>query len=214
MIDPLSPPKLTGPLPCVGKGDKVLAGLYCPDVADLALHLARNIKQLRDARGLTQQQMAKVSGLPRATWANLESGSANPTLTVLHRVAQALQVSLEELVTSPHTGGKLYPRDSLPVRRPGQAIVRRLLPDPIPGMEIERIELPASGRMTGVPHTPGTREYLTCEAGELVLVAGGEEWALSAGDVVSFRGDQRHSYTNPGPRAAVGYSIVVLAPVL
>ena len=58
---------------------------------ELAAHLARNIKQLRDARGLTQQQMAKASGLPRATWANLETGAANPTLSVLHKVAAALQ---------------------------------------------------------------------------------------------------------------------------
>ena len=65
--------------------------------------------------------------------------------------------------------------------------------------------------MTGVPHTPGTREYLTCESGEIVLVAAGETWRLAEGDVVAFRGDQKHSYGNPGTRKAVGYSIVVLA---
>jgi hypothetical protein len=31
------------------------------------------------------------------------------------------------------------------------------------------------------------------------------------GDVVVFRGDQRHSYANPDDRPAVGYSAVVLA---
>ena len=39
---------------------------------------AGNVKQLRQARGMTQQQVAKIAGLPRATWANLESGAANP----------------------------------------------------------------------------------------------------------------------------------------
>ena len=58
---------------------------------ELAGRLGRNIKQLRQTRGLTQTQMAKLSLLPRATWANLESGAANPTLSVLHRVALALQ---------------------------------------------------------------------------------------------------------------------------
>ena len=38
----------------------------------LAGHLAANVKQLRAARGFTQQQMSRLSGLPRATWANLE----------------------------------------------------------------------------------------------------------------------------------------------
>jgi quercetin dioxygenase-like cupin family protein len=65
--------------------------------------------------------------------------------------------------------------------------------------------------MAGIPHTPGTREYLTCEAGEIVLVAAGETFHLTAGDLVAFRGDQRHSYANPIDRVAVGYSVVVLA---
>ena len=42
-------------------------------------HLARNIRQLREARALTQEQCSRISGVPRPTWANLESGGANPT---------------------------------------------------------------------------------------------------------------------------------------
>ena len=90
--------------------------------------------------------------------------------------------------------------------------LRSLLPDPIPGMIIERMELPAGASMTGVPHTPGTREYLTCERGAIRLAASGHRWELATGDVVVFRGDQRHAYSNPGQVPAVGYSVVVLAP--
>ena len=68
--------------------------------------------------------------------------------------------------------------------------------------------------MTGVPHTPGTREYLTCERGAIRLSASGQRWELAAGDVVVFRGDQRHAYSNPGAVTAVGYSVVVLAPAV
>jgi XRE family transcriptional regulator, regulator of sulfur utilization len=179
----------------------------------LAVRLADNIRQLREARGLTQEQMAKLSGIPRATWGHLESGGANPTLAVLDRVATAMQVPLEELTAAPRASGRLYRKDALGARKQGDGIVRKLLPDPIPGMTIERMEIPARGRITGVPHMPGTREYLTCETGEIVLAAGGEQWRLAAGDVVVFKGDQRHSYTNPGSRAAVGYSVVILARV-
>jgi transcriptional regulator with XRE-family HTH domain len=177
----------------------------------LASRLGANVAQLREVRGLTQSQMAKVAGVPRATWANLESGAANPTLSVLHRVAGALQVSLEELISAPRAGVKHYPAGSRPVKVRGDVTVRKLLPDPIPGMEIDRMELPPRGRMTGIPHTPGTTEYLTCEEGTIVLVASGEEWRVEAGDVVVFRGDQRHSYANPGTVTAIGYSVVVLA---
>jgi quercetin dioxygenase-like cupin family protein len=157
--------------------------------------------------------MAKVAGIPRATWTNLESGDANPTVQVLRRVADALQVTIEELLSVPRAACEFFPFGTLPTRTQGQAAVRKLLPHPIVGMAIDRFELPPSGRMAGVPHTPGTREYLTCEAGEIVLTAAGEQWHLHPGDVVAFRGDQRHGYANPGKKAAVGYSVVVLANV-
>lgn len=178
---------------------------------DVSMLLGLNVKQLREARGITQQQIAKLAGVPRATWANLESGAANPTLAVLRRAAVALQVSIEELLSAPRAACRFYPADSLPTRTPGQALVKKLLPDAIQGMEIDRVEIAARGRMTGVPHTPHTREYLTCEAGEIELVVAGERWRVRPGDVVVFRGDQRHSYHNPGSKPAIGYSVVVLA---
>src|SRR6185436_11336966 len=98
---------------------------------DVAERLGKNIKQLREARGLTQQQIAKLAGVPRATWAHLESGDANPTLGVLHKAAGALQVSIEELISSPRAACRLYAKDTLPTRSPGQVLVRKLLPDPI-----------------------------------------------------------------------------------
>lgn len=174
--------------------------------------LARNVRLLREARGLSQVQMARVAGLPRATWANLESGESNPTLAVLLRAADALQISIEELVSGARQEGRRYPKGSLPVKQRGAALVHKLLPDPLPGMEIDRIELPAGAKMVGIPHTAGTREYLTCEAGVVELVTSGERFRLEPGDVVTFRGDQRHSYENPERRPAVAYSVVVLAP--
>lgn len=178
-----------------------------------AENLARNLRHLRTARGLTQQQLADVSGVPRPTWANLESGAGNPTLSVLVRVAAALSVSIEELIGPPRATGRFYRADELPAQRRGQVLVRQLLPDQVAGLSLERMELAAGARMKGTPHTPGTREYLTCESGVVELVASGEVFRLSPGDVVVFRGDQRHSYRNPGSRAAVAYSVVALAPV-
>lgn len=186
-----------------------------PDMSDeLAERLARNIKQLREARGVTQQHLAKAAGVPRATWTNLESGTANPTLTVLHRVASALQVTLEELVSSPKAACQMYPNGSLPSRKVHQVIISKRLPDTVLGVDVERLDLPGNARLTGTPHTPGTREYLICESGQIQLVAAGETWLLSPGDVVVFRGDQRHSYANPNNDIAVGYSVIVLGRVL
>jgi len=181
--------------------------------SDVADNLARNIRQLREARGLTQQQMAKSSGVPRPTWANLESGGANPTLAVLIKAASALQVSVEELIAPPRASARFFAAATLPVKQRGLVLVRKLLPDPISGMEIDRMDLPPGAAMAGVPHTPGTREYLTCEIGSIELSESGQIWRLEPGDVVVFRGDQKHGYRNPGRIRTVAYSVVALAPV-
>ena len=192
---------------------RVILLAMAPDArAGAAAHLGRNIQALREARGQTQQQIARLAGIPRATWANLESGAANPTLAVLVRVAQALSVRLEELIEPPRGMGRLYKAGALPSRTRGPVTVRKLLPETIPGLEIERMELPSGSTMAGVPHTAGTREYLTCERGSVELAVAGERYRLGEGDVVVFRGDQRHGYHNPGTSAAVAYSVIAFAP--
>jgi XRE family transcriptional regulator, regulator of sulfur utilization len=160
---------------------------------------------------MTQEQMARLSDVPRPTWANLESGEANPTLSVLVKVAGALQVPLEELIGPPRAVVKLYRAETLPVTQRGKVRVRRLLPESIAGFEIDRMELPAGAYMTGIPHTQGTREYLTCESGTVELTVAEANWRLQAGDVVVFRGDQKHAYRNPGTASAVAYSVLSLA---
>jgi len=179
--------------------------------SDAASNLALSLKQLRSVRGLTQLKLAQLSGVPRPTIANLETGGANPTLQVMTRIAAALQVSLEELVSPPRAMARLYKADQLRSKVRGKVVVRQLLPDTIPGVVVERMWMPKGAAMKGVPHKPGTREYLTCESGHVQLTASGELYRLEPGDVVIFRGDQKHGYANIGRSQAVAYSVVMPA---
>jgi transcriptional regulator with XRE-family HTH domain len=181
---------------------------------DTGANLAANVRRLRETRGLSQAQMARLAGLPRPTWASLETGTANPTLAVLGRAAAALSVSIEELIGPPRTAARHFPAGAWPESKRQGARIRPLVPESIPGLEIARMELAPGGQLGGVPHTPGTREYLTCERGRIELVASGERWRLDPGDALVFRGDQRHSYRNlDGRRSAVAISVVCFAPV-
>jgi len=162
---------------------------------------------------MSQEQMSQLAGIPRPTWSNLESGSSNPTLTVLVKVANALQVPLEELIGPERQSVKLYRADSLPSQQRGKVRVRGLLPESIAGLQIDRMEFPPGAYMVGVPHTPGTREYLTCEIGKVQLSVAGTTWELGPGDVLVFRGDQKHAYRNLSSATTVAYSVVALAPV-
>ncbi len=180
---------------------------------DIRRNLAANVRRLREAHTKTQQQMSDLSGLPRPTWASLETGSANPTLAVLSKAASALSVSIEELIGTPRNAFEFIPADKVDVRRRQGGLLKPLLPDSLPGLEISRTELEPGGRMVGVPHTEGTREYLTCESGRVELVAAGQHHLLNEGDMLVFRGDQRHSYINPDQRRkSVSISVVCFAP--
>ena len=180
-------------------------------MSQVSQNLAANIRQLRERLGLSQQQIARQAQLPRPTWANLESGEANPTIGVLTKVAASLSVGIEELLSAPKATARHFPAEALPTRRRGRIAVRSLLPEPVPGLELERMSLPPAAQMVGAAHPKGTREYLACEIGELELTASGTRFRLQAGDVLVFRGDQRHSYRNSGRGRAVAYCVVTLA---
>jgi quercetin dioxygenase-like cupin family protein len=86
------------------------------------------------------------------------------------------------------------------------------VPEAITGLEISRMQFDPGGRMVGVPHTSGTREYLTCERGQVELIVSGEHWLLKTGDMIVFRGDQRHSYHNPDTEhSSVALAVVCFA---
>ena len=184
-----------------------------PELTEISSHLADNIRTLRETRGLTQSQMAKRAGIPRPTWASLESGAANPTLQVLLKTAMALQIRLEELLEAPRPSAKFYRASELRTKKRGKVRVRQLLPESLAGLDIERMEFAQGSHMPGVPHTVGTREYLTCETGQIQLSESGEVWTLSPGDVVVFRGDQKHGYRNVYAGQSVAYSVIALAPI-
>ena len=180
----------------------------------LADNLAINLKYLRGQRGLTQAQLAKRAQIPRSTLATLEVGDGNPTLSVLSGLSLALEVSIEEILSRPRAACEIFPKGTLKSvsRGRGKASLMRLLPHPLPGVEFDRIELSPGGEFVGVPHKPGTREYLCCERGRITLWAGGDKYVLKSGDVAAFQGDQKHSYVNDSNSKAIGFSVVAFVP--
>lgn len=57
--------------------------------------VARNLRLLRQASGLTQEQLADIAGLDRNYIGKLEREENSPTVDTLEAVALALQVDVE-----------------------------------------------------------------------------------------------------------------------
>jgi len=180
----------------------------------LSDHLSENLRAQRAKRRLTQAQLARLAELPRSTIANLEVGGSNPTLSVLASLTGALGLSLEELLSVPAARVRVHRASALTTRERGRkhmVRVKELLPEATPGMAFERMQFAPRSRLPGVPHHPGTREYLHVERGQIRLHVAGEAHDLGQGDVATFAGDQPHSYANVTAKEAVGYSVVLLA---
>jgi transcriptional regulator with XRE-family HTH domain len=59
--------------------------------------LARNVRRLRLERELSQEDLAADSSTRQALISAIEAGTANPTLDLLTRIAQALSVDFAAL---------------------------------------------------------------------------------------------------------------------
>lgn len=61
------------------------------------LELGARIKELREERGLTQEQLAERADRHRAYVGGVERGERNPTLDVIHSIAMGLDVEIADL---------------------------------------------------------------------------------------------------------------------
>lgn len=62
-------------------------------------NLSNNIKKLREAKGLSQEKLARLADIANNTLIKMESGeNKNPTLDTLKKVAKALVVSVDDLI--------------------------------------------------------------------------------------------------------------------
>lgn len=60
--------------------------------------LAARIKQLRLAKGLTQQEFAVLIDYEKSNMSRMESGNVNFRVTTLYKVAKALGITVQELL--------------------------------------------------------------------------------------------------------------------
>ncbi len=63
--------------------------------------VARNMRRLRVARGVSQEAFADLAGIDRTYVSRLERRLENPTVTVMEKVAAALGVEISDLFADP-----------------------------------------------------------------------------------------------------------------
>jgi DNA-binding XRE family transcriptional regulator len=83
--DPVDSPPFTAKRPDNPVHDRTEAA-----AAGQRLALARQLRELRHAIGLSQVELAELSGVPQSEISRIERGAANPTMATLARLSVAL----------------------------------------------------------------------------------------------------------------------------
>ncbi|MDD5480589.1 helix-turn-helix transcriptional regulator [Rhodoferax sp.] len=74
------------------------------------------VKELRDGKGMTQEDLADGADLFRTYISRIETGLANPSLTVIHALAKALAEPVASLLSPPtqlNVPAKTFTRNSI-----------------------------------------------------------------------------------------------------
>ena len=165
-----------------------------------AVSLGSSIRSTRILKGLKLRELAELASCSESMLSKLENGHANPSLAVLHRIADGLQVSLATLLSPvDHT--------RIVARAGKRAVVRidsigsraeRLIPSG-QGHLLEghlHVLAPGAGSDGALAHEGEEVGYVI--SGRLRLMVGSETFDLRAGDSFAFRSEIQHRYVNPG----------------
>jgi transcriptional regulator with XRE-family HTH domain len=162
--------------------------------------LGNRIQSLRTDRGLTLRELADRSDVSVSMLSSVERGEKAPTVVVLDRISEGLDVTLASLVAEPDAERVIVRRAAEQDRVDEPAGWQRTILTPVvPGVNFEwiRSTLPAGCDAGTFPaYAAGSHEFVAVQSGTLTLTIGERELSLSAGDSVYFAADAPHRYAN------------------
>lgn len=143
---------------------------------DIQQAVAENIHRIRKAQRLSIDRAAELSGVSKSMWGQIERGGANPTVSVLSRMAQGLHVPLEQLIAC-HDDPPTMLHRAVDVTGQrlcgGKVIAYRLFPfDPESRSESVQLDLFISGSYDGPDRVPGSWIYVTSLSGTVEVTTG------------------------------------------
>ncbi|MGW4379468.1 helix-turn-helix domain-containing protein [Kitasatospora sp. NPDC004531] len=160
--------------------------------ADLAARIGLRLRELRTASGLSLSELARRSGVGKATLSGLEAGSRNPTLETLYALTTTLGLPLSAALREPEAAGRdaALGRSAAVSGRVLDAVLLERFEDAAAVTETYRIRIRPGAVQRSAAHTPGTVEHLlvlsgTAEAGGATVGPGGHH---------SWAADVPHSY--------------------
>jgi transcriptional regulator with XRE-family HTH domain len=167
----------------------------------LSHNVSVNMKTFRQSKGMSLDQVAEQTGVSKSMLAQIEKGTANPSLGVLGKITSGLRIEFQELIAPPRVDFCLVtPEQQIPTKEmEGQYKVWTCFPyEDNRFVEIYRIDVEPGGSYVSGSHGEKTREYLTVIDGEMMIECHGHTQVVKKEQVYRFETDQTHCYRNEG----------------
>jgi len=186
-----------------------------PSTPQTPPEVGATLQKMRLARGLTLEDLSRAAGVSKSMLSQIEREQANPTIAVAWRLANALGVSIGELLSSETQqveAIRVLEAHELPTLPGDHAgyMLRILGPMELAGkFEWYELTLAPNGVLASNPHDPGATEHLTILQGLMELEVDGEIKRLKAGATARYQVDRKHSIRNPGKTEARALLVVI-----
>ncbi len=174
-------------------------------------NLGVQLKKIRKQRGMSLDDIAKLTDVSKAQLAQMEKGDSNPTVSTIWKIADGLKISFSSLLQSPKATAKKISPSEIPylTEDDGRYRVFSIIPyDPERGWEFYRIELDPQCSYESLAHMEGVEESLTMVTGEMKVIFETEEVHLETGDTLMFAGNQIHRYMNLSENMSIIHLII------
>lgn len=170
--------------------------------------IGANLRQFRLDRGLSMEALAKQIGISKLTLLNIERGEANPTLSVIWRIANGLNLPITALLSIEPDVSISRKKDGMQLISSNDVFVAEPLFCSHGSVELYRGYLQPQGEYLSEAHRTGVTEFVTIMSGQLTVEVDGETYHLDEYDSIRFRGDRTHKYANPSSSLAILHFVI------
>jgi quercetin dioxygenase-like cupin family protein len=144
---------------------------------------------------MSMRELALVSGLSKALISQVERCVANPSLDVIGKLADGLDVRFAALLRSPVAGPQVVRRGEGPTMRSGRVSIRTLFTSTDRSWsEMAEASMPARSKSSEATHREGSVEFAYVVAGSVRVSTSVWDVDLVAGDAIHFDGAADHQY--------------------
>ncbi|PPA71607.1 helix-turn-helix domain-containing protein [Jeotgalibacillus proteolyticus] len=179
----------------------------------LSKQVGLTLRRIRKEREISLQELTELTEVSKLTLGKIERGEANPSLTIIWRIANGLNIPISSLlverravqISRSNEGTKVLSADE------SLALEPMFADSGYASLETHRAFLKPESEYRAGAHQSGVVEYVTVMEGHVKIKVDNEVYRLNEYDSIQFNADQEHCYINEENVPAVLHFVMIYA---